>query len=158
METIFEKQKQTTMKKLLFALILLTYLSIDSKANQTPPADSAIIYIYRGGQAGGAAANWAMFVDETKLCKLSNNKFIRVVVTPGKHIISAKIGGVGMFKKETELEVEATAGGEFYVACNIKSSITRARLEMIEVTKGTGKKQMEKMTLDNCQEEIDKKD
>jgi len=146
------------MRKIFFVFILFTYLSIDTKANQTQPGDSAVIYIYRGGQAGGAAANWAMFVDETKLCKLSNNKFIRVVVKPGKHTISAKIGGVGMFKKETELDVEAEAGGEYYVACNIKQSITRARLEMIEVTKGTGKKQMEKMTLDNCQEDIDKKD
>jgi len=146
------------MRKLFFAFILLTYLSIDMKANQTVPGDSAIIYIYRGGQAGGAAANWAMFVDELKLCKLSNNKYIRVAVAPGKHTISAKIGGVGVFKKETELEVEAEAGGEYYVACNIKQSITRARLEMIEVTKGTGKKQMEKMTLDNCQGDIDKKD
>ena len=80
---------------------------------------------------------------------------MRVVVKPGKHLISSKVGGVGMFKKETELEIETEAGGEYFVACNIKQSITRARLEMIEVTKGTGKKQMEKMTIDNCQEEID---
>ena len=146
------------MRKLLFAFILFIYLSVDTKASETQPGDSAIIYIYRGGQAGGAAANWAMFVDENKLCKLSNNKFIRVAVAPGKHTISAKIGGVGLMKKETEVEVETEAGGEYYIACNIKQSITRARLEMIEVTKGTGKKQREKMTLDNCQTDIDKKD
>ena len=146
------------MRKLLFVLILFIYVSIDTKASEIQPGDSAIIYIYRGGQAGGAAANWAMFVDETKLCKLSNNKFIRVAVAPGKHTISAKIGGVGMFKKETEVDVETEAGGEYYIACNIKQSITRARLEMMEVTKGTGKKQMEKMTVDNCQGDIDKKD
>jgi hypothetical protein len=144
------------MRKVLLVIILFTYLSIDTKANETLPGDSAIIYIYRGGQAGGAGANWAMFVDETKLCKLSNNKFIRVVVAPGKHNISAKLGGVSILKKETELEVDAEAGGEYYVACNIKQSITRARLEMMEVTKGTGKKQMEKLTLDKCQGDIDK--
>lgn len=146
------------MKKLFFAFILTLSFSNFSKANQTVPADSAVIYIYRVGQWGGAGANWAMFVDEQKLCKLSNNKFIRVVVKPGKHNISSKVGGVGMFKKETELEVEAEAGGEYFVACNIKQSFTRARLEMVEVTKGTGKKQMEKMTLDNCQADIDSKE
>jgi len=128
-----------------------------SEVSNGPTADSAVIYIYRVGQFMGAGANWAMFVDEDKLCKLSNNKFMRVVVKPGKHVISSRIGGVGLFKKETEVEIEAEAGGEYYVACNIKQSFTRARLEMIEVTKGTGKKQMEKMTLDNCQEKIDEK-
>lgn len=146
------------MKKIIFAFLLTLAFSNFSKANQNAPADSAVIYIYRVGQWGGAGANWAMFVDEQKLCKLSNNKFIRVVVKPGKHNISSKVGGVGMFKKETELEVEAEAGGEYYVACNIKQSFTRARLEMVEVTKGTGKKQMEKMTVDNCQGDIDSKE
>jgi hypothetical protein len=145
------------MKKMIFIAILFATLSIESKANDKVPADSAVIYIYRVGQMGGAAANWAMWVDETKLCKLSNNKYIRVVVKPGKHNISSKVGGVGLFKKETEVEVETEAGGEYYIACNIKQSITRARLELIEVTKGTGKKQMEKMTLDNCQADIEDK-
>lgn len=146
------------MRKLFFVFILSVFFSNFSIANQASPGDSSVIYIYRVGQYGGAGANWAMFVDETKLCKLSNNKFMRVVVKPGKHTISSRIGGVGLFKKETELEVEAEAGGEYFVACNIKQSFTRVRLEMIEVTKGTGKKQMEKMTLDNCQEDIDKKE
>jgi hypothetical protein len=147
------------MKKILFLTVLsAVFISLKSSAMQSPSGDSAIIYIYRVGQYGGAGANWAMFVDEQKLCKLSNNKFMRVVVKPGKHVISSKVGGVGVFKKETELEVETEAGGEYFVACNIKQSFTRARLEMIEVTKSSGKKQMEKMTLDNCQEEIDKKE
>jgi len=122
----------------------------------TPQADSAVIYVYRVGQFLGASANWAMFVDETKLCKLSNNKYIRVVVKPGKHIVSSKQGGIAIMKKETDIEIEAEPGGEYFVACNVKTSFTRARLEMVEVTKGTGKKQLEKMTLDNCQEDIDK--
>lgn len=141
-------------KFIMLFFVASVFFSIQSSATE-PPGDSAVIYIYRVGQMSGAGANWAMFVNENKLCKLSNNKFMRVVVPPGKHIISSKVGGVGMFKKETEVEIEAEAGGEYFVACNIKSSITRARLEMIEVTKGTGKKQMEKMTLDNCQEKID---
>ncbi len=143
---------------LLACLSLATVKAADKpKTPKSSAGDSAVIYIYRVGQFMGAGANWAMFVDENKLCKLSNNKFIRVVVKPGKHVVSSRIGGVGLFKKETEVEIEAEAGGEYYVACNIKQSLTRSRLEMIEVTKGTGKKQMEKMTLDNCQEKIDEK-
>jgi Protein of unknown function (DUF2846) len=146
------------MKKIIFLFLLFAYSSIEINANQATLEDSCIIYIYRVGQYAGAGANWAMFVDETKLCKLSNNKFMRVVVKPGKHVVSSRVGGVGLFKKETELELETEAGGEYYVACNIKQSFTRVRMEMIEVTKGSGKKQMEKMTLDKCQEQIDNKE
>ncbi len=71
---------------------------------------------------------------------------------PGKHVISAKLSGASVFKKETEVEIDAEKGSNYFVACNIKSNITRARLEMIEVTKSTAVKQMEHMVLDNCQE------
>jgi hypothetical protein len=37
----------------------------------------------------------------------------------------------------------------------MKSSITRVRLEMIEVTRNTGKRQLEGMKEDRCQEKID---
>jgi hypothetical protein len=53
------------------------------------------------------------------------------------------------------VEIEVEPGGSYYVACNVKQSITRARLEMIEVTKGSANKQMEKMSLDKCQENQD---
>ena len=118
-------------------------------------ADSSFIYIYRVGQFSGALANFTIFVDGQKLCKISNNKYFKVGVPPGKHEISAKVSGIGLMKKETEVEIEAETGGEYFVACNMKSSITRVRLEMIEVTKNSGKKQLEKMTEDKCQEKID---
>jgi hypothetical protein len=60
-----------------------------------------------------------------------------------------------LFKKETVIEIDAEGGESYYVACNIKQSITRARLEMLEVTKSTADKQMKNMALDNCQESID---
>lgn len=142
----------------LFIAALLCSGTSFGRNKEQAREDSSYIYIYRTGQFNGAAANWAIFVDGQKLCKLSNNKFMRVPIGPGKHVITAKIGGVGLFKKETEVEIEAEAGGSYYVACNIKQSITRARLEMLEVTKGTANKQMEGMALDNCQEKIDKED
>ncbi|HEX2608960.1 MAG TPA: DUF2846 domain-containing protein [Flavisolibacter sp.] len=140
------------MKKLIGILSLIACFSFTKGPEH--PAD-ATIYIYRTGQWNGAGNNWAMFVDEKKICKLSNNKYIKVTVPAGKHMISSKIGGVGMFKKETEIEIEAEAGGNYYVACNIKTSFTRSRLEMLEVTKSSAEKQMKDMALDNCQEDID---
>lgn len=124
----------------------------------SPKTDTCYIYVYRTGQFNGAGANWAVFLDGEKKCKLSNNRFMRLAVSPGKHMITAKVGGAGLFKKETEVEIEAEAGGSYYIACNVKQSITRARLEMLEVTKGTANKQMEKMVLDNCQGKIDEEE
>jgi hypothetical protein len=149
------------MRKICFSLLLTlsalmafnTSFARDPRRNN----DSTFIYVYRVGQLSGAGANWAVFLDDQKICKLSNNKYMRLQVTPGKHKISAKVGGVGLMKKETEIEIDAEAGGSYFVACNVKSSITRFRLEMIEVTKSSANKQMEKMSLDKCQDEIEDK-
>lgn len=144
------------MRKLLSVLALFVVLVIAASFTEsTPKAETATIYVYRVGQFSAAGANWAVFADGEKICKLSNNKFIKHEVKPGKHLYSAKVGGVGLLKKETELEIEAEAGKSYYVACNVKTSITRTRMELIEVTKGTGEKQMAGMSLDNCQEKID---
>ena len=151
------ESKHLIMKLILTAIFIITSITLSAAVSKPDKlyVDSSFVYIYRVGQWSGAAANWAIFVDAEKICKLSNNKFIKVPVKPGKHIISARVGGVGVMKKETEVEVEVEAGGSNYVACNVKTSIMRARLEMIEVTKSSATKQMEKMTLDNCEESIE---
>jgi hypothetical protein len=143
------------MKKMIACAMLVGCFAFTKLPTTEKKPEDATIYIYRTGQFTGAGANWAMYVDGKKLCKLSNNKFFKVTVSQGKHVINSKVGGVGLFKKETEVELDAEAGKSYYVACNVKQSITRARLELIEVTKSTADKQMKKMTLDNCQESID---
>jgi len=150
------------MKKSLIALslatLLITVVSFNSLKQTTPAEDMATVYIYRVGQFGAAAANWSIWTDDTKICKLSNNKFIKHQVKPGKHVYNAKVGGIGILKKETGIEIEAEAGKSYYIACNVKQSITRTRLELVEVTKSSADKQMAKMTIDNCREGIDEKE
>jgi formylmethanofuran dehydrogenase subunit D len=138
-----------------FVLTLLAFVSITMAAKPKDEPKTATIYIYRTGQFMAAGNNWSMFVDEKKVCKLSNNKYMQITVPAGKHSITAKVGGVQVLKKETEVEIDAEAGGTYYIACNVKSSITRTRLEMLEVTKSSAEKQMKEMKLDNCQETID---
>ena len=149
------------MKRIVFAFMTLlmgaaTFAGINDPKPNTK-AETATIYIYRTGSWSGASNNWAMFVDDKKVCKLSNNRYIKVEVAPGKHRVSSKIGGIEVLKKETEIEIEAEAGKSYFVACNVKQSLTRARLEMTEVTKSSADKQMEKMSLDKCQEEAETK-
>ena len=117
-----------------FVFALLAFVAITMAAKPKDEPKTATIYIYRTGQFMAAGNNWSMFVDDKKVCKLSNNKYMQITLPVDKHSISAKVGGVQMFKKETVIDIDAEAGGTYYIACNVKSSITRARLEMSEVT------------------------
>ena len=76
-------------------------------------------------------------------------------VKPGTHVISAKRGGVGIGKKETEVDVDVESGKSYYISCSMKTSITRARLEMEEVVEKTGIKDISDMKVDNCQANIE---
>jgi hypothetical protein len=118
-------------------------------------ADSAFIYIYRGGQFMGSLTNFAIWVDDQKLCKISNGRYFKVPVKPGAHTVSAKRGGVGVMKKETEVEVDVENGKSYYISCSMKSSITRVRLVMEEVVAKTGEKDIANMKQDNCQGSIE---
>jgi Protein of unknown function (DUF2846) len=122
------------------------------------PKDSTntIIIIYRGGQFNGALSNYAIYCDDKKLCKLSNAKYMYVEVPKGKHIIAANIGGIELFKKVTTIEIETEPGGMYFVSCAIKQSIMRTRLELTEVTKNSAKRDLEKCTVDICQDRINK--
>ena len=137
------------------AALATTLSSFAPKATNESNAENATIYVYRVGQFNGAAANWSIWADGQKICKISNNKFLKVELPAGKHEFNAKGGGVGILKKETSVEIDAEAGHSYYIACNVKQSITRVRLELMEVTKSTADKQMAKMTVDNCQAKID---
>lgn len=121
-------------------------------APPTPADDTATLYIYRGGQFMGAMANYAVYINGQKICKLSNERYIEYHAKPGTLSIMAKNGGVEVFKKETGLELPVEAGRKYYVRGDIKASITRARMELSEVTENTAKRDMAKLTVDNCQE------
>ncbi len=148
------------MKKIITLLALSCAITSESFASTMttlsgPNTDTSFLYIYRGGQFGGALSNFSIWVDDEKICKISNGKYIKVALTPGTHKVEAKVGGVGIMKKETSIEVDVVKGKSNFVSCNMKQSITRVRLEMTEVVEKNGQKDIEKMTLDNCQSRID---
>jgi hypothetical protein len=149
--------KTNMMKYLLTFVILYAMVFLDPVVSaekvqpMTTAGDSSYIYIYRGGQFAGAFTNFAIWVDNNKLCKLSNGRFFKIAVEPGTHTVSAKRGGVGIGKKETEVEIDVEKGKSYYVSCAMKQSITRVRLEMQEVMPKTGMRDIDKMKIDNCQ-------
>ena len=139
-----------------FAFIVIAEAkTTKSRITPTPNGDSSFIYIYRGGSFSGSLTNFAIYVDDQKLCKLSNKRYFKIAVKAGKHIISAHRGGVGIGKKETEVEVDTENGKSNYISCSMKSSITRVRLEMEEVVEKTGIKDISDMKVNNCQANVE---
>lgn len=142
------------------SILMLVCLSIlgsafrsDSMQNSAANTDDfATVYIYRGGQFFGSALNYAIFANEEMVCKLSNNRYIEYKAKPGKLSLTAHRGGVEVFKKETGLDLNVEAGKKYYVKGDQKSSITRTRLELSEVTENTANRDMKDMTVDACQE------
>lgn len=147
-----------------FSVVMLLCLSVlgsafraDSAQNTIHSTDDfATVYIYRGGQFFGSALNYAIFANEEMICKLSNNRYIEYKAKPGKLSLTAHRGGVELFKKETGLDLTVDAGKKYYVKGDQKSSITRTRLELSEVTENTANRDMKGMTVDACQQESKK--
>ena len=148
------------MKKVfLFALLSLVIMSSAFRSDSTtaePPASYATIYIYRGGQFFGAGINYAVFANGERICKLSNNRYIEYKTKPGSLALTAHRGGLEVFKKETGLDLDVEAGKKYFIKGDLKSSFTRTRLELSEVTESTAKRDMNGMTVDACQETMDK--
>ena len=133
------------------AASLLLAVTAAFRPAQPAADDTATVYIYRGGQFMGALANYAVYVNGEKICKLSNERYIEYHAKPGTLNFMAKNGGIEVFKKETGLELPVEAGHKYYVRGDIKTSFTRARMELSEVTESTAKRDMAKLTVDNCQ-------
>ena len=113
--------------------------------------ETATIIIYRTGQFFGAGANFSLHDGDQKICKLSNNKYLVYQRAPGTAQIHAKMGGLTDWpKKKTGLSLPVEAGETYYIKAEQKRSITRARVELTEVTIRAGKKGIEGMGLDRC--------
>ncbi len=121
----------------------------------TNDGGKAKLVIYRDKQFAGSALNFALYINDVKLCKLSNNRYIEWEVDPGEVIVNAKRGGMEAFKKKTEIKLDAEAGATYYIRCDLQSSLMRTRMEMSEVTKNTASRDMEEMQADDCQNNME---
>ena len=166
------------MKQLFFVLLFisavaLSYAQLDAvkpdaktpkpgkKINpgkpSTPARTGSYIIVYRGGQFASALTNYSIFIDGKRVCKLSNGRYFKYPVSPGKHEIEAKKAGVDIMKKETFINVMSSPGRNNYISCNIKTSVLRERIEMSEVVESSGRQSVNNLKEDNCQSDIGNK-
>ena len=149
--------KKTVYCSIAFLFVLTTAFRSNNDRPVRPAADFATVIIYRGGQAFGLGMNYSIYVNGAKICKLSNNRYIEYKAKPGKLLLTAQRGGIEVFKRETGIDLDVQADKTYYVQGDVKSSITRTRLELSEVTENTAKRVMKDMTVDNCQETMESK-
>lgn len=147
-------------KKITIAFLLFIGFAVSAfrsdNAVTVPTDDFATVIIYRGGQLFGATKNYVIFANGERICELSNNKYIEHRVKPGHISYMANETGINLFKKETGFALDTEAGKKYYIQCTVKTSFTRSRMELSEVTENTAKRDMEKLTVDNCQERMNK--
>ena len=55
-----------------------------------PENNESYIIVYRGVQLAAALNNYNIFIDGRKVCALSNGRYFKYPVSPGKHEIEAK--------------------------------------------------------------------
>ena len=139
------------MKTLIaIALVFICFSFSPAPATISLPVDDATIYIYQAGQTT-VASNSALYIDNRKICQLSNSRYIKLTVSKGKHTISSKQGSTAAFKKELNIQIDAEAGKTYYIAYNVKSGPAKAKVALQEVDKITADKQMAGLTGSNCQ-------
>ncbi|MBC8154861.1 MAG: DUF2846 domain-containing protein [Bacteroidetes bacterium] len=144
-----------TMNRTSTCLTTALWLSLTAfRHAPTPPvpAPPATVYIYRGGEFFAGGLNYSIFANGEKICKLSNSRYLTYQAPPGTVRLTAQRGGVEVFKRETELTLPVESGKRYYVRCDVKSSVMRTRLEMAEVTETTGRRDLETLKPDNCQQ------
>lgn len=140
---------------LQFCLILLAVMTLSASApiafTVAPKEEPATIYIYRKAELMMASLNYTIFVNDEKICKLSNNRYLTHQIKPGIVIVTSKTAGKAeLIKKKMEFELEVEAGGVYYIKCDVKWGLVRTRLELSEVTKNTAKRDLKGLGKDHC--------
>jgi len=129
-----------------------------SKSGKTikpkPVNTASYIIVYRGGQLASALTNYSIYIDGRKVCILSNGRFLKYPVSPGKHEIEATKSGLTLSKKEIYTSVLSSPGRNNYVVCNIRKSLLKEKVEMNEVGESSGRQMINNLKEDNCQEDI----
>ncbi len=158
LDAIKPKEKKTTKvnkPKPVKPVTPVTPVSPVNPVNPVKPENTgSYIIVFRGGQLSSALNNYNIFIDGRKVCALSNGKYFRYPVSPGKHEIEAKKAGLDLAKKESFASVVSSPGRNIYISFNIKKTLLREKFELNEINQGPGSQLVNNLREDNCQGDI----
>jgi outer membrane lipoprotein SlyB len=99
----------------------------------TPVTDKAVVYIYRNEILGGAI-KMPVDIDGMLVGETGPKSFLRLGVTPGKHVISS------LSEKNADLNIDLQAGQTYYVWQEVKMGMMSARSQLHLMTAAQGQK------------------
>jgi hypothetical protein len=106
----------------------------DSAAKQfAAPAGRANLYVYRNERMGGAI-KMGVYVDDKPVGQTAARTYLLIPLTPGKHKIR------GHAENNSELDLDARAGQNYFVWQEVKMGALSARNNLHLVDEATGKK------------------
>jgi len=117
-----------------------------------PVADMATVVFYRPAQYAGAAVNFTIRANGTELCRLSNKRYFRTKLKPGKVDFTSVAGGLNIPDKDV-LNLELEANKVYFIQGDVKIRFMSGELVLTEVTESSARKKLPELKPDNCNTE-----
>ena len=113
---------------------------------------SGQICFIRPGAYTGAAVNYRVFIDDSLVCKLKNNRYSMHTVPSGEHTVSGQNTGLTLDKGSTPFKVKVEDGKVVYVSVANVSN----RVLCQEITQNSATEQLKKSKPStNCGDKTD---
>ncbi len=125
--------------------VVLPLLFICSIANGQ---STAKLYVYRATGYNGSAVGYSLFVDDTLVCKLNNNRYSIHDIAPGERKISTQFYGKGSKDKAESITIMVESGRTYYVELEQTRVGVLSKVYPQEIGESSTRKLMEKCKLD----------
>lgn len=120
-----------------FFIILLCTLG-----SFTPPKTSQV-YFMRPYRYTGWAIPYKIYIDDTLVCNLNNQRFSLHAIEPGEHIVTIQGTGISTHKRSEPLKITVKEGQSNYLLVS-----TKKRLHLEEVGQASAEPVMAKLKSD----------
>jgi hypothetical protein len=140
------------MKYFFFTLVFLFVLTAANAQNDDGAAPDTInkarIYVIRATGITGSAVNMRIWVDSVVYCKIKNNRYAIIYVTPGAHNFYANTWDASKPNEKLALKMEVEAGKTYYMSMRMRERFFENQMFVEEVTYNTAAPLLQKYKRD----------
>jgi hypothetical protein len=119
-------------------LVFLTFNLYKAQENRDN-SHTAAVYFVRSTGANGTLVKWPVFMDDSLVCSISNNKYLKMYLAPGAHKFQARFrkSDSSSHKRLGEITLEMKGDHIYYIQVNLTAGIVFNRLNCYEITETT---------------------